>query len=61
MQRDRQRLREAAFKAQYPGYGMTLTHDQILQKYEEFKKTRPNLTLEQTVQASIEQGYTVQP
>jgi hypothetical protein len=61
MQRDRQRLREAAFKIQYPGYGKTLTHDDIVKKYEEFKQTRPNLTLKETVQAVIDQGYTVRP
>ena len=61
MQRDHQRLRKAAFKAQYPGYGKTLTHDDIVKKYEEFKQTRPHLTLEQTVQAVIEQGYQVEP
>jgi hypothetical protein len=61
MQRDRQRLRESAFRIQYPGYGKTLTHDDIVTKYNEFKQTRPNLTLEETVQAAIDQGYTVQP
>lgn len=61
MQRDRQRLRESAFRIQYPGYGKTLTHDDIVTKYNELKQTRPNLTLEETVQAAIYQGYTVQP
>jgi Transglycosylase SLT domain len=58
--RERQAAGGGAAGSDLPGYGKRLTREAILTKYNQVKNTYPHMTLQQVVDAAIEQGYKVE-